>query len=119
MEMHTFRKLFSVLIFFLLIGFVQEVKSSNNPDYEARREAYIDTSLASPVGKKLILQAYRGLPLDTAELHDILNQIPTRSTSDFIIIELIRVLFLTNGTYDAQILPVLNSVPYWMNYGDT
>jgi hypothetical protein len=111
---------FSLLGTLLIVLLCFNQKSfANNATYEARREAYIDTSLASPVGKKLILQAYRGLPLDTTELNDILNQIPTRSTSDFIIIELIRVLFLTNGTYDAKILPVLNGVPYWMNYSDT
>jgi hypothetical protein len=32
---------------------------------------------------------------------------------------MIRILFLTNGEYDSKILPVLNSVPYWINYGDT
>lgn len=107
-----------LLIALLLGSFVQEAYS-NNAVYEARKEAFIDAALANPTGRKLILQAHRGLPLDTAELNALLNTIPVISTSDFNIIELVRILFLTNGTYDAQILPVLNSVPYWMNYSDT
>jgi hypothetical protein len=92
---------------------------SNNAIYEQRRTDYIDAMLSSSSGNNIILQAYRGLPLDTAVLNFKLNEIPTRSTSDFVIIELIRILFLTNGNYDSLILPVINSVPYWVNYGDT
>ncbi len=113
-----FRIAISFIFIITLSSFTQQA-FSNNADYEARREAFIDSSLTSATGNKLILQAYRGLPLDTAALNNLLTQIPTRSTSDFIIIELIRILFLTNGPYDAQILPVINAVPYWMNYGDT
>lgn len=93
--------------------------ASNNPAYEQRRLAYIDTALAAPNGAKIVLQAYKGLPLDTAALNAKLNNISTGVTSDFDIIELVRILYLSNGAYDAQILPVLNSVPYWINYGDT
>ncbi len=91
----------------------------NNAVYEQRRQDYIDSSLSYNGGNKLVLQAYRGLPLDTAALDTILNRIPTKQTADFDIIQMIRLLYLTNGTYDARILPVLNTVPYWLNYGDT
>jgi len=92
---------------------------SNNAIYEQRKSDYIDSNLTSPSGNNIILQAFKGLPLDTAVLNFKLNEIATRSTSDFTIIELVRILFLTNGTYDSLILPVINSVPYWVTYGDT
>jgi hypothetical protein len=92
---------------------------ANNATYEQRRQNYIDTCLAKPNGAKLVLQAYRSLPVDTPTLTTILGNISTGVTSDFDIIELVRISYLYNGAYDAQILPVLNSVPYWINYGDT
>ena len=91
---------------------------ASNVVYEQRKQDYTDSSLTNGGGTKLILQAYRGLPLDTADLNSMLNNISTGVTSDFDIIELIRILYLTNGTYDAAILPVLLSVPYWVNNGD-
>ncbi len=92
---------------------------ANNAVYEQRKQAYIDSSLTYSGETKLVLQAFRGLPLDTAALNLVLNRVPTRETADFDIIHLIRILYLTNGTYDAQILPVLNAIPFWINYGDT
>ncbi len=102
----------------IFLTFFTQSVSANNPTYDQRREEYIDSSLNNTSGTKLILQAYRGLPLDTVELNSTLNSISTGETSDFDIIELIRILYLTNGTYDSKILPVLYSVPYWVNYGD-
>lgn len=89
------------------------------PAYTQRKADYVTTCLAAPSGLKLVLQAYQGVPLDNTQLSNKLNSISTGETSDFDIIEMVRILFLTNGTYDAQILPVINSVPYWINYGDT
>jgi hypothetical protein len=89
------------------------------PAYTQRKADYINSCLAAPSGLKLVLQAYQGVPLDNTLLNNKLNNISSGETSDFDIIEMIRILFLTNGTYDSQILPVINSVPYWINYGDT
>ena len=91
---------------------------ASNAVYEQRKQDYTDSSLINGGGTKLILQAYRGLPLDTADLNAMLSDISTGQTSDFDIIELIRILYLTNGTYDAAILPVILAVPYWVNNGD-
>lgn len=92
---------------------------ASNAAYDQRVQDYIDISLANGGEHTLVLQAFRGLPLDTAALDTILNRVPTRETADFDIIHLIRILFLTNGTYDARILPVLNGIPFWLNYNDT
>jgi hypothetical protein len=107
------------VIFLIIFSCIFVIGRASDPVYEQRRQDYIDSSLAYNGGNKLVLQAYRGLPLDTAALTVMLNRIPTRSTADFDVIDLIRILYLTNGEYDAQILPVLYALPYWINYGDT
>ncbi len=104
----------SVVIFFCCF----KTTLASNATYEQRKQDYTDSSLINGGGTKLILQAYRGLPLDTADLNAMLSDISTGETSDFDIIELIRILYLTNGTYDAAILPVILAVPYWVNNGD-
>ena len=110
----TLRTLFLILFFFALKN-----SFGNNAIYEQRRLAYVDSSLAATAGNKIVLQAYKGVPVDTALLNAKLHSIFTGQTSDFDIIELVRVLNFSNGAYDTLILPVLNSVPYWINYGDT
>src|SRR5438045_632032 len=104
-----------LIISHFLLGFFP-IFSANSVVYEQRRVNYIDSSLASTNGNKMILQAYKGMPLDTNALNAKLTSIATGVTSDFDIIELVRISFLTNGAYDAKILPVLNAVPYWINY---
>ncbi|MBS1625671.1 MAG: T9SS type A sorting domain-containing protein [Bacteroidetes bacterium] len=95
--------------------------ASNSPAYEQRRTDYIDTSLAHFDTDALPIQAYRGLPLDTAGLHYILDHIRTDGDADFRIVQMVRVLFLTQAThqYDSVILASVNSVKYWINYGDS
>jgi hypothetical protein len=105
----------SVILSLLAIGLVAQ----NNPQYQQRRTDYIASCLASANGGKIVLQASQGVPVDAVALNAKLNSISTGETSDFDIIELVRILFLSNGLYDTQILPVLNSVPYWINKGDT
>jgi hypothetical protein len=115
--MDFFYKLFAGL--FLLLLNPCHAFTANNPIYEQRRLDYIDSCLASSNGAKIVLQAYKGVPVDSNLLNAKLASIAAGNTSDFDIIELIRIVFLANGTYDAKVLPVLNSVPYWLNYGDT
>lgn len=95
--------------------------AANSPAYEQRRTAYIDTCLAHFDYDALPIQAYRGLPLDTAGMNYILNHIRTDGDADFRIVQMVRVLFLTQSThqYDSAILSSLNSVKYWINYGDS
>ncbi len=109
---------FRFLTLLIFCGCLKPTLASNSV-YEQRKQDYIDTSLTYSGENKLVLQAFRGLPLDTAALNLVLNRVPTRETADFDIIHLIRILYLTNGTYDAKILPVLNGIHYWINYGDT
>ncbi|MBL0019540.1 MAG: hypothetical protein IPP17_24680 [Bacteroidetes bacterium] len=57
--------------------------------------------------------------MDQPTLSSIVSTIGTNTVVDFNIVQLVRVLFLSNGQYDAQLLPALNSIPYWINQDDT
>ncbi|MBK9453314.1 MAG: hypothetical protein IPN95_28795 [Bacteroidetes bacterium] len=48
-----------------------------------------------------------------------MSTITTNNVVDFSIVQLVRVLFLSNGQYDSLLLPALNSIPYWINQDDT
>ncbi len=87
---------------------------ANPPDYEARREAFIQTALTHFNGDAITLQAYKGIPVDPQTLTDLLNDVQTNTVADFGIVKLIRVLYLSNGEYDSQILPVLQNIPFWL-----
>ncbi len=87
---------------------------ANNPEYEARRNAYIDVVVNNNNSDGMAAQAYRGLPVNSAALATTLNNVMTNSTADFDIVKLIRVLELTHGEYDSLILPVLRPIPFWL-----
>ncbi|MBK8660176.1 MAG: hypothetical protein IPN22_15245 [Bacteroidetes bacterium] len=105
------------LSFFVLLS--TQLRAGNNAAYEQRKNDYIDSALLSPNGHKMIFQAYRNVPVDSAQLQTMLNNLITKTTSDFDIIQLIRILFLSTGQYDSKILPVLEDIPFWINYNDT
>ncbi len=87
--------------------------------FEDRRQQYIDSALTNLGSEAMIIQAYEGQAVTQAYLDGIFNVMTTRSTIDFAIVQLVRVMMLANGAYDSQIIPQLNLVPYWINYGDT
>ena len=101
-----------------LLGLLIPLLSSAQT-FEDRRTQYIDSAIANPNSNAIPIQAYEGLVVDQTELDDIYAVMETKSTIDFQIVSLVRVMFLGGGTYDAQIVPQLNLVPYWVNYGDT
>lgn len=103
----------------LLCNFLWQATHANDPAYEQRRLNYISTGLNSLNDNAIVLQAYQNQPVDSALLQSVLNIIPTKSTSDFDIVKLVRILFLTNGEYDTLILNTLNNIPFWLNQDDT
>ncbi|HPA36786.1 MAG TPA: hypothetical protein PLA16_10485, partial [Chitinophagales bacterium] len=103
----------------LSVILLQHFTASANPEFEARRQQYIQDAILRPNSDDVItIQAYKGVPVDQNLLTAMLNNIPTRSTVDFDIVKLIRVLFLSNGEYDSQILPVLEPIPFWLTPGE-
>ncbi len=93
--------------------------SASAQSFEDRRVQYFDSATANPNGNSAVIQAYLNQPVTQQYLDDIYAVMETRSTIDFAIVQLVRVMFLGDGLYDSQIMPNLNLVPYWVNYGDT
>ncbi len=91
----------------------------NDSTYVERQNAYVNTTLQDNGGNKLTLQAYSGLAVDSVKLAELLSVLPTKYDPDFQIVELVRVLFYSDGLYDEDILPVLSEIPFWLNDGDT
>lgn len=106
------------LFVFVLCHFCQN-SFANNAAYEQRRTDYITNALNNFDNDALTLQAYQGVPLDSAALHDLVSGLPTRGTVDFDLVKLVRILFFTNGANDTLIVPAMNALPYWLTYGDT
>ncbi|CAN5343317.1 hypothetical protein BH09BAC1_BH09BAC1_30230 [soil metagenome] len=92
---------------------------ANDSIYENRRQVYIDSSLHYSNNDVITIQAYVNGAVDTALINELLNQIPAKSTSDFDIVKLVRVLYLTNGAHEALILPALDTIPFWLTKADT
>jgi hypothetical protein len=87
--------------------------------FEDRKIQYFDSATANPNGNSMAIQAYLNQPVTQQYLDDIYAVMETRSTIDFAIVQLVRVMFLGDGVYDIPIMSNLNLVPYWVNYGDT
>ncbi len=109
---------FSVLtiaVFTLFSGIV----NAQNLSFEERRQQYIDSALTNfNGGDAIVIQAYMGVPVDQNVLDGIFNVMLTKSTIDFDIVKLVRVLFLSNGEYESQILPSIYQVPFWLRDGE-
>ena len=105
-----------ILFFFLILTVGKSY--GQLADFESRRQAYLSQGLTGDPSA-VTVQAYTGNPVDAAELTALLADISNSENVDFNLVKLIRVLFLTNGEYDSQILPVINSIPYWLNDGET
>ncbi len=106
-------------LFFLILCLNTLLAYANDSTYLERQLEYVDAALQSSTGNKLTLQAFRDEPIDPAVLEDILSDLPNKYDPDFQIVELVRVLFYSDGLYDEEILPVLDEIPFWLNNGDT
>jgi len=111
-------KLYRILPFFLLLAFTQ-LLLANSAAYEQRRTDYINTALTNFNGDAITLQAYQHVPVDTGALNSLLAALKANETADFAIVKLVRVLCLSSGQYDTLILPVLDSIPFWLTKSDT
>lgn len=87
--------------------------------YEQRRQQHMQNAMTNINAHTNAILAYNGQPLIQAYLDTVYSVMLTKSTIDFDIVRLVRAMFLTDGAYDDQIVPNLNLVPYWVNYGDT
>jgi hypothetical protein len=88
-------------------------------DYAQRKQQHLQNAMANVNAHTNVILAHEGQPLIQSYLDDVYAVMLTKSTIDFDIVRLVRAMFLSGGDYDAQMLPNLNLVPYWVNYGDT
>ncbi len=87
--------------------------------FEQRRDQYIDSVTASNYDDAIIIQAFLNQPVNQNRLDSIYLEFPTKPTIDFQLVSLIRVMFLGNGLYDAQMIPHLETLPFWVNDQDS
>jgi hypothetical protein len=92
---------------------------ANDPAYELRRSSYISTALANFNDNAIVIQAYENQPLNMTALNNTIGIIGNKSTSDFDIVKLVRVMYLTNGEYDSIIMNTLDTIPFWLTKSDT
>ena len=117
--MKSFTYLRLGLFSFLLIATLFQGFSQNPAAYTQRQTDYINTALANFGRDAVTLQAFRGLPIDSASLYTSLSELRAREVSDFDIVKWIRVLYFTHGAYDTIILPTLNQIPFWLRKSDS
>lgn len=98
------------ILIFIFFGFNVAFAQS----FEQRRILYNNTALNNINSNAIIIQAYKDIPVQTDILQEILDNISSKSTADFDIVKLIRILFLTNGEYDSIILKTLEPIPFWL-----
>lgn len=113
-------KNFTLLVTTLLLTFFGLTTAlAQSPAFEMRRQAYVDSAAGSTDADAFAIQLYDSLPIDTNALIAAVNHLRTGVTSDFTIVKLIRVLYMSNGEYDHFILPLLDSIPFWLEPNDS
>ena len=107
--------------FIFLLGCISLslLSRANDPAYLQRQQDYTSAAVSLNNNNALILQAKTGMPVNMSVMMALAQNIPTKSTVDFDLVILMRVLCLSNGLYSDSLLPHMLSVPYWVNYGDT
>ena len=104
---------------FTLIAALAICSPSNAQDFEARKQQYIDSVVTNDYEDAIMIQAFRDDPVNQQRLDEIYDEFGTRSTIDFKLVELVRVMYLSDGSYDQQIEAQMATLPYWINNGDT
>jgi len=103
--------LFTFFVFMLLVN-LANVNASG--DFEERKAKLIEVVNENPNSTEVVFQAYKGIPVNQESLSQLLQQVQTVAEADFRLTRILRVLYFSDGEYDAQILPVLQSIPYWL-----
>ncbi|MFN8281693.1 MAG: T9SS type A sorting domain-containing protein [Chitinophagales bacterium] len=115
--MATHYKLLFISVLIFLFGNTNVL--ANDPVYIQRQQSYINVALTNTNSDVITIQAYKGIPVDSSILNTILRNLLAKSTADFDIVKLIRVLEFSHGEYDSLILPVLRTIPFWLESNET
>jgi len=110
----TLNQAFLVLINVLLLFFLLTESVHGQTTFNARKTAYIDAVIDQNNMSGKIFKAYRDVPLTVQDVAIHLEGLDDIDTVDFQITEIIRLLFLTEGQFDVQILDALDEIPLWL-----
>ena len=95
------------ILYAFLMTFITTNLSFSQTTFASRRTAYIDAVIQQDNMSGKIFKAYRDEPLTAEEIVVHLQDLDEIDTVDFQITEIIRLLFLTEGQFDEQILNAL------------
>jgi len=70
------------------------------------------------INTNMFVRAFNNEAVPVADIEQKLTLLLTRSTGDFRLAELVRLLFLSGDRYDDLILPVLSDIDYWFVEGE-
>lgn len=87
------------------------------PDRQAAYRAQVLAEDANSVDAMTIL-AYEGQEIPASLIADSINNINTSSVADFRLTQLVRVLYLSDGEYEDDLLPTLSNLDYWLTPGE-
>ncbi|MEZ5009459.1 MAG: T9SS type A sorting domain-containing protein [Chitinophagales bacterium] len=107
-------KTISPFLLFVFVCFFSLMTLASDADFEARKNALIELELEDTESDNVVFQAFKGTPVNQEELDKILELVTTSAEADFRLTRLLRILYFQEGVYDDQILPVINSIPYWL-----
>jgi len=104
-----------------------ESKSKGVEDFEKRQKDYIDAHVGSSQDDafdrfRIILEASRGEPITEDDLNLVINDVITRPTGDFELADLVRFLFLSDDSYDDQVLNGIQATTngrMWITQGES
>lgn len=85
-----------------------------------RKAAYREKVLADDPNsaEAMPIMAYAGEPISTELLAESIDYVLQKSVGDFRLTQLVRVLNLTDGEYESDLLPSLESLKYWITAGE-
>lgn len=88
-------------------------------EYQSRLSEYRQTAIDSFRSSTIPIQAFLNLPVDDTTLSNIIENINTNEVFDFNLVQLIRILYFSNGEYDDYILSAIQDVPMWLTPNET
>jgi hypothetical protein len=106
---------FIVFSFFCLTIRAQEIPF--DPTAYTQRKEQIMTRLLTEYPNNeptAVVQAYKGLPVSQSVLDYFKQRAETSGEFDFNLIQMVRILFFSDGQYDDQILPLVDTIPLWL-----
>lgn len=111
-------KINSTLKIFILSLLTLPLNAQNlTQEFETRKTQHRTNALQNLSINTIPIEVFEGSTFDTDRL--LLGTLASKSTVDFDITRLVRILFLSNGEYDSIINYTLEDIPFWITPNDT